>query len=146
MNPADAGIDQPSRVGRREVVTGTAALRAASRRAPPNGRTPAGAKPLKSCDAVTAYRLRGVGPAGEDVIAVCAMRDRSLVPPNDAAGLANARCELLANPVACAALGASARRYVEREADSRACIRTAESFYVTVAAEASAVRRGTVDA
>jgi glycosyltransferase involved in cell wall biosynthesis len=56
-----------------------------------------------------------------------------LVAPRDVDGLVEALRRLLAEPVERAAMGQRARSYVEREADSRQCLRRMEAFYGTVA-------------
>jgi phosphatidylinositol alpha-1,6-mannosyltransferase len=55
-----------------------------------------------------------------------------LVPPADVDALTGALRELLANPGRRRALGEQARRFVLAEADSRACLKKLEAFYLSV--------------
>ncbi|HSN77909.1 MAG TPA: glycosyltransferase family 4 protein [Anaerolineae bacterium] len=57
-----------------------------------------------------------------------------LVAPGDVDGLVDALRHLLAEPAERAAMGQRARSYVEREADSRHCLRRMEGLYSAVAA------------
>jgi glycosyltransferase involved in cell wall biosynthesis len=65
-----------------------------------------------------------------------------LVPPHDRARLADALRHLLGDAETRRTLGAAARRYVEREADSRACVRRLAAFYASVVEEHAAAAGG----
>jgi glycosyltransferase involved in cell wall biosynthesis len=57
------------------------------------------------------------------------------VPPNDSAALAAALRDLLTDPARRVAMGAAARAWAEREADTQRCLDKLEAFYVKVARE-----------
>jgi glycosyltransferase involved in cell wall biosynthesis len=65
-----------------------------------------------------------------------------LVAPHDRAGLAGALRTVLGDVELRRALGAAARGYVEREADTRACVRRVAAFYASVVAEHAAAAAG----
>jgi glycosyltransferase involved in cell wall biosynthesis len=89
--------------------------------------------PCFSCLEAMACGLPVVACSGSGVEEIIEdERTGLLVPPGDAQLLADSLRQLLGNSGLRQRLGEAARRYVEREADSRACIRRFEQVYLSL--------------